>query len=98
MRRVYEALKLPAFGVAEPSMRSYVGSPSGYEKNGYMALAPQSRNGTAKRNRGGSGRGNNRGGRAGGFLQPQNQRRGGRPARLAALARFDPCPRLGTAR
>ena len=48
MRRVYEALKLPAFGVAEPSMRSYVGSLSGYEKNRYMPLASQVRERIAK--------------------------------------------------
>jgi omega-hydroxy-beta-dihydromenaquinone-9 sulfotransferase len=48
MRRVYEALSLPDFGVVEPSMRSYVGSLSGYEKNTYMHLAPQVRERIAK--------------------------------------------------
>jgi hypothetical protein len=40
MRRVYEALSLPDFGVVEPSMRSYVASLSGYEKNTYPPIEP----------------------------------------------------------
>ena len=42
-----EHVKLPAFGVAEPSMRSHVGSLSGYESR-YMPLAPQVRERIAK--------------------------------------------------
>jgi omega-hydroxy-beta-dihydromenaquinone-9 sulfotransferase len=43
MRRLYEALRLHDFGVVEPSMRSYVASLSGYEKNTYPPLAPHVR-------------------------------------------------------
>jgi len=43
MRRVYEAIGLPDFGVAESSMRSYVDSLSEYEKNTYPPLEPQMR-------------------------------------------------------
>jgi hypothetical protein len=43
MRSVYEALSLPDFGVVEPSMRSYVGSLSGYKKNTYLPLTPELR-------------------------------------------------------
>ena len=38
VRRVYEALGLPDFGVAEPDLRGYVGSLSGYEKNRFPGL------------------------------------------------------------
>ncbi len=41
MRRVYEALRLPDFGVVEPAMREYVASLSGYQKNSYEPLAPE---------------------------------------------------------
>jgi hypothetical protein len=43
MRRVYEAIGLPDFGVVESSMRSYVDSLSEYEKNTYPPLEPQMR-------------------------------------------------------
>lgn len=39
VRRVYEALGLPDFGVAEPDLRAYVGSLSGYEKNRFPGLS-----------------------------------------------------------
>ncbi len=43
MRRVYETLGLPEFGVVEPFMQSYVASLSGYKKNTYSPLAPELR-------------------------------------------------------
>jgi hypothetical protein len=43
MRRVYQALRLPEFGLVEPSMRSYVASLSGYEKNTYPPIEPRLR-------------------------------------------------------
>jgi omega-hydroxy-beta-dihydromenaquinone-9 sulfotransferase len=38
VRRVYEALGLPDFGGAEPDLRAYVGSLSGFEKNRFPGL------------------------------------------------------------
>jgi hypothetical protein len=38
VRRVYEALNLPAFGEGEPALRNYVDSVAGYQKNDFPDL------------------------------------------------------------
>jgi omega-hydroxy-beta-dihydromenaquinone-9 sulfotransferase len=43
VRKLYEALGLPEFGRAEPALRAYVESQSGYRKNTFVDLAPDVR-------------------------------------------------------
>jgi hypothetical protein len=43
MRRLYEALDLPAFAHVEPALRAYLDSLSGYRKNVFPELAPELR-------------------------------------------------------
>jgi hypothetical protein len=40
MRAIYDALRLPDFAEAEPAMRDYLASVSGYARNDYAALDP----------------------------------------------------------
>jgi omega-hydroxy-beta-dihydromenaquinone-9 sulfotransferase len=41
LRGMYDALQLGDFGAAEPALRTYLASITGYEKNRYAELAPQ---------------------------------------------------------
>lgn len=41
LRRMYESLSLPDFSAAEPPLRKYVDSLSGYRKNEFQPLAPE---------------------------------------------------------
>ena len=43
MRRIYEALSLPAFGEVEPALRRYVGSIAEYKKNEFPPLPEELR-------------------------------------------------------
>ena len=43
VRRLYEALGLPAFEGVEPELRRYVNSLGGYRKNAFLALPPDQR-------------------------------------------------------
>jgi omega-hydroxy-beta-dihydromenaquinone-9 sulfotransferase len=43
MRKLYEALALPDFGIVEPTLRTYLDSVSGYRKNVFPELAPDVR-------------------------------------------------------
>jgi hypothetical protein len=43
MRKLYEALDLPAFAHVEPALRAYLDSLSGYRKNVFPELAPELR-------------------------------------------------------
>jgi hypothetical protein len=43
VRKVYEELALPEFGVVEPALKAYVGSLAGYKKNRHIDLAPEVR-------------------------------------------------------
>ncbi len=43
LRKLYDALQLPAFGQVEPNVRTYVDSLSGYRKNSFPDLAPEVR-------------------------------------------------------
>jgi omega-hydroxy-beta-dihydromenaquinone-9 sulfotransferase len=43
LRKLYDALQLPAFAQVEPTVRTYVDSLSGYRKNAFPDLAPEVR-------------------------------------------------------
>ncbi len=43
VRRLYEALDLPDFGLAEPALRRYVESIAGYRKNEFQELSADRR-------------------------------------------------------
>jgi omega-hydroxy-beta-dihydromenaquinone-9 sulfotransferase len=43
LRKLYDALQLPAFAQVEPTVRTYVDSLSGYRKNAFPKLAPDIR-------------------------------------------------------
>ncbi len=49
LRRLYETLELGDFGVAEPTVRVYLDSIAGYEKNRYRELEPQWKSQVAER-------------------------------------------------